>query len=52
MSSPRRIGKLRKAIGKLDAAVHVIAPAGGVLKRGNSKQIVERTLLSARSADS
>jgi catalase len=45
------IGKLRKALEKLGVTVHVIAPVGGVLKRGNSKQIVERTLLTARSVE-
>ena len=45
------IGKLRRALAKLGATVQVVAPAGGVLKRGSSKQIVERTLLTARSVE-
>jgi catalase len=45
------IGKLRKAVEKLGVTVHVIAPVGGVLSHGNSKQIVERTLLTARSIE-
>jgi catalase len=45
------IGKLRKAMDKLGATVHVIAPVGGVLGKGSSKQIVERTLLTVRSIE-
>jgi catalase len=45
------ITKLRKAIEKLGATLHVIAPAGGVLRRGRSQQVVERTLLTARSIE-
>jgi catalase len=45
------IGKLRKSIEKLGASLLVIAPAGGELSRGRSKQIVERTLLTARSIE-
>ncbi|WP_026422840.1 catalase [Actinokineospora inagensis] len=45
------IAALRKAIEKLGVTVHVIAPFGGVLSRGNSKQTVTRTLLTARSIE-
>ncbi|GAA0610203.1 catalase CatB [Kutzneria viridogrisea] len=45
------ITKLRKAVQKLGAEVLVIAPAGGMLKHGRSEQVVERTLLTARSIE-
>ncbi len=45
------IAKLRKALDKYGATVHVIAPVGGVLARGRSKEIVERTLLTVRSIE-
>jgi catalase len=45
------IGRLTKAMEKLGATVHVIAPVGGVLKRGRAQVIVERTFLTARSIE-
>jgi catalase len=45
------IAKLRTALVKLGATVHVIAPVGGVLKRGRREEIVERTNLTARSIE-
>jgi catalase len=45
------IGKLRKAIEKQGAKLHVIAPTGGLLSGGANEEIVERTLLTARSIE-
>jgi catalase len=45
------IAKLRTAARKLGATVHVIAPVGGVLKKGRREEIVERTNLTARSIE-
>jgi catalase len=45
------ISKIRKAAGKLGATALVIAPVGGVLGNGANTQIVERTLLTARSVE-
>jgi catalase len=45
------IGKLRRALAKNGATVHVIAPAGGVLSDGTNEETVERTLLTARSIE-
>ena len=45
------ISKLRKVLDRYGATLHVIAPVGGVLARGRSKQIVERTLLTVRSIE-
>ncbi len=45
------IDKLRKAAVKKGATVHVIAPAGGVLKRGKTQQVVGRTFATARSIE-
>ena len=45
------IAKLRKAMDKLGATVHVIAPVGGVLKKGRQSVIVERTNLTTRSVE-
>ncbi len=45
------IAKLRKALDKHGATLHVIAPVGGVLASGRSKEIVERTLLTVRSIE-
>jgi catalase len=45
------IAKIRAAAEKLGASVLVIAPVGGVLGRGDDKQIVERTLVTARSIE-
>jgi catalase len=45
------IGKLRKALEKLGATVHVIAPVGGVLKKGRQEQIIERSYATARSIE-
>jgi catalase len=45
------IAKLRKSAEKLGASVLVIAPVGGVLGSGDDVEIVERTLLTARSIE-
>ena len=45
------IAKLRQALEKQGAAVHVIAPVGGVLTDGTNSETVERTLLTARSIE-
>jgi catalase len=45
------IGKLRAAVGELGATVHVIAPVGGMLSRGEHQQTVERTFLTVRSIE-
>jgi catalase len=45
------ISELTKAMEKLDVTVLVIAPAGGVLKRGRGKVTVHRTGLTARSIE-
>jgi catalase len=45
------ISKIRKAAGKVGATALVIAPVGGVLGNGANTQIVERTLLTARSVE-
>ncbi|MCW2724189.1 MAG: katE [Frankiales bacterium] len=45
------IGRLRKAVEKLGASLLVIAPVGGVLKKGKTTEIVERTLLTVRSIE-
>jgi catalase len=45
------IAKLRTAATKLGATVHVIAPVGGILKKGRATQIVERTCLTVRSIE-
>ncbi len=45
------IGKLRSAIEKGGAKLHVIAPTGGVLSDGTDQEIVERTLLTVRSIE-
>ena len=45
------IAKLRQTLKKQGAAVHVIAPAGGVLTDGTNSEIVERTLLTVRSIE-
>ncbi|MBE1463620.1 catalase [Kibdelosporangium phytohabitans] len=45
------IAALRAEAAELGAVVQVIAPVGGVLGRGRTKQIVERTLLTARSIE-
>jgi catalase len=45
------IAKLRQALDKQGAALHVIAPVGGVLTDGTNEEIVERTLLTARSIE-
>jgi catalase len=44
------IGKLRRALAKHGATVHVIAPVGGVLSDTN-EETVERTLLTVRSIE-
>jgi catalase len=45
------VGKLRTAAKKLGADVVVIAAVGGVLTNGGHSEIVERTLLTARSIE-
>ena len=45
------ITKLRRAVARLGATAHVIAPVGGVLKKGRSTQIVERTYVTVRSIE-
>ena len=45
------IAKLRTSLEKLGATLHVIAPVGGVLAKGRRSEIVERTLLTARSIE-
>ncbi len=45
------IAKLRKAVTAEGAVVRVIAEIGGVLGRGNTKQIVDRTFLTTRSIE-
>ncbi|MBA3248832.1 MAG: catalase [Geodermatophilaceae bacterium] len=45
------IEKLRTAVLKEGATLLVIAPVGGVLGRGARKQVVDRTLLTARSIE-
>ncbi len=45
------IAKLRQAVEKQGAALHVIAPVGGVLTDGTNSDIVERTLLTVRSIE-
>jgi catalase len=45
------INKLAKAAAKLGATVQVIAPHGGVLKKGRTQVVVERTLLTVRSIE-
>jgi catalase len=45
------IGKLRRALEKLGASLLVIAPVGGVLQKGKTTEIVERTLLTVRSIE-
>ncbi|MDT4894341.1 MAG: catalase [Pseudonocardiales bacterium] len=45
------IGKLRQAAEAVGVVVHVIAPAGGVLRKGERSEIVERTLATTRSIE-
>jgi catalase len=45
------IGRLRKAMLKYGATVHVIAPLGGQLKRGRTSEVVEGTFLTVRSIE-
>jgi catalase len=45
------IAKLRRALDKQGAVLHVIAPVGGVLSDGSSTEVVERTFLTARSIE-
>ena len=45
------IGKLRKAVEAQGAVLRVIAPVGGVLKKGRAQEVVERTLLATRSIE-
>ncbi len=45
------IGRLRRAVEAKGAVLRVIAPTGGVLKKGRSQQIVERTFLTTRSIE-
>jgi hypothetical protein len=45
------VAKLRRAIAKLGAEVLVIAPVGGVLSDGADTEVVQRSLLTARSVE-
>ena len=45
------INKLVKSAARLGATVHVIAPVGGVLKKGRSSVIVERSFDTVRSIE-
>ncbi|MGI8761120.1 MAG: catalase [Jatrophihabitantaceae bacterium] len=45
------IKKLRTAAEKRGASVLVIAPAGGVLRKGRTQLVADRTLLTARSIE-
>ncbi|WP_283818616.1 catalase [Jatrophihabitans telluris] len=45
------INKLSKAAARLGATVLVIAPHGGMLKKGRTQVVVERTLLTTRSIE-
>jgi catalase len=45
------IGKLKKAAERFGVTVLVIAPVGGVLKRGRAQVTVDRTNLTARSIE-
>jgi catalase len=45
------IGKLRQAAEALGVVVHVIAPVGGVLRKGERSEVVERTLATTRSIE-
>jgi len=45
------IGKIRTAIEAEGAFVRIIAPIGGVLKKGARSEIIERTLLTTRSIE-
>jgi catalase len=45
------IGRLRRALAKEGATLHVIAPVGGVLKKGKTTEVVERTPATARSIE-
>ncbi len=45
------VEKLRKALAARGAVLRVIAPVGGVLKRGGTSTAVERTFLTTRSVE-
>jgi catalase len=45
------IGKLRRAVEAKGAVLRVMAPAGGILKKGRAQQTVERTFLTTRSVE-
>ncbi|SDD09755.1 catalase [Actinokineospora iranica] len=45
------VGKLRRAVEAKGAILRVVAPTGGVLKKGRSQQTVERALLATRSIE-
>ncbi|MDQ2849041.1 MAG: catalase [Actinomycetota bacterium] len=45
------IHKMRTALGKLGVTVHVLAATGGVLRRGRSRIVVDRTFLTSRSVE-
>ena len=45
------IGKVRRALAKHGATVHVIGAVGGVLATGKDTETVERTFLTARSIE-
>jgi catalase len=45
------IGKLRRAVEAKGAVLRVVAPIGGILKKGRAQQTVERTFLTTRSIE-
>jgi len=45
------IGKLRRAVEAKGAVLRVLAPIGGVLKKGRAEQTIERTFLTTRSIE-
>ncbi|MFI7587337.1 catalase [Spongisporangium articulatum] len=45
------VNKLTKALEKVGVTAHVIAPVGGVLKKGRTSVVVERTFDTARSIE-
>ncbi|MEP7022263.1 MAG: catalase [Actinomycetota bacterium] len=45
------IGKVRRALAKHGATVHIIAAVGGVLTAGKDTETIERTFLTARSIE-
>ncbi|MEJ7707355.1 MAG: catalase-related domain-containing protein [Nocardioidaceae bacterium] len=45
------VGKLRESLESEGAVLHVIAPHGGMVKKGMRSEVVERTLLTTRSIE-